>query len=44
MNPVFIIDYSGRELLVPAVRDFIDRIDAQNQNLHLNLPKGLISL
>jgi len=44
MNPVFIIDYSGRELLVPAVQDFIDQIDAQNQELHLNLPEGLISL
>jgi 16S rRNA processing protein RimM len=44
MNPVFIIDYSGRELLVPAVQDFIDRIDAQNHKLHLNLPDGLISL
>ena len=44
MNPVFIIDYSGRELLVPAVQEFIVQIDAQSQKLHLNLPEGLISL
>jgi len=44
MNPVFIIDHSGKELLVPAVQDFIDQIDTQHQKLHLNLPDGLISL
>ena len=44
MNPVFIIDYKGRELMVPAVQDFIDQIDSQNQKLHLILPEGLTSL
>jgi 16S rRNA processing protein RimM len=44
MNPVFVIDYPGKELLVPAVQDFIDQIDTQSQKLHLILPEGLISL
>ncbi|MCJ7809125.1 MAG: hypothetical protein MUP26_02570, partial [Desulfobulbaceae bacterium] len=44
MNPVFVIDYQGKELLVPAVQDFIDKIDFQNQKLHLILPEGLTSL
>ena len=44
MNPVFIIDYKGRELMVPAVPDFIVKIDSPNQKVHLILPEGLTSL
>ncbi|TFH27654.1 MAG: 16S rRNA processing protein RimM [Bacteroidia bacterium] len=44
MNPVFIIDYKGKELMVPAVHDFIDQIDSQSQIVHLILPDGLTSL
>jgi len=44
MNPVFVIDHQGKELLVPAVEDFIDRIDSQNQLLYFILPEGLTSL
>jgi len=43
-NPVFVIDYQGKELLVPAVQDFIDQIDSQSQLLYLILPDGLTSL
>ena len=44
MNPVFIIDFKGKELMVPAAQDFIEQIDSQNQKLHLILPDGLTSL
>lgn len=44
MNPVFVIDYQGKELMVPAVQDFIDQIDSQSQLLYLILPEGLTSL
>ena len=44
MNPVIIIDYQGKELIVPAVQDFIGQIDTQSQELHLILPEGLTSL
>ena len=44
MNPVFVIDYQGKELLVPAVQDFIEQIDSQRQLLYLILPEGLTSL
>lgn len=44
MNPVFLIDYKGGELMVPAVEDFIEQIDSQNQKVHLILPEGLTSL
>ncbi len=44
MNPVFIIDHRGHELIVPAVLDFIEQIDAEGKKLHLNLPEGLTDL
>jgi len=44
MNPVFIIQYEGRELIIPAVRDFIDDINARKQTIQFILPEGLTSL
>lgn len=44
MNPVFIIDHEGNELLVPAIEEFIKRIDPKNRKVHLILPKGLTEL
>ena len=44
MNPVLTIDFEGKELMVPAVPEFIDRIDHGKRQLHLILPDGLISL
>lgn len=44
MNPVFVIDYQSKELMVPAVNAFIGRIDPQSQTIHLILPEGLTSL
>jgi 16S rRNA processing protein RimM len=44
MNPVFLIDHQGRELMVPAVADFIEEIDPKNHKVHFNLPEGLTSL
>lgn len=39
-----ILHPSGKEILVPATDDFIDRIDRENTTLHLNAPAGLIEL
>lgn len=44
MNPVFLIDYKGNELIVPAVDQFIDHIDHKDKSVHFNLPEGLTSL
>jgi len=44
MNPVFIIDHMGNELLVPAVEEFIERIDPNTREVHFILPKGLTEL
>lgn len=44
-QPIFsILHPSGVEILVPAIDDFIDRIDRENTTLHLNTPAGLIDL
>ena len=44
MNPVFLIDYKGEELIVPAVDQFIDQIDHKGQSVRFVLPEGLTSL
>jgi len=44
MNPVLLIDYEGKELMVPAVNSFIQEIDHKGQNIHFILPEGLTSL
>ena len=44
MNPIFIIDHKGNELLVPAVEEFIQRVDPKTRELHLILPEGLSDL
>ena len=44
MNPVWVINYSGRELLIPASEDFIRKIDHKSKILHLELPEGITEL
>lgn len=44
MNPVFVIQSEGKELLVPAVQDFIDQINSKERSIQFILPEGLTSL
>ncbi len=44
MNPVWLIDFSGKELMVPAAEEFIHKIDHRKQTLYLNLPEGITKL
>ncbi|MEN8204284.1 MAG: ribosome maturation factor RimM [Bacteroidota bacterium] len=44
MNPVLIIDFKGKELMVPAVNPFIHKIDPKEQSIHFILPEGLTTL
>jgi 16S rRNA processing protein RimM len=44
MNPVFIILSESKELIVPAVRDFIDHINSKEKSIQFILPEGLTSL
>jgi len=44
MNPLFIVQSEGRELMIPAVRDFIEGIDAEEQTVWFVLPEGITAL
>ena len=44
MNPVWLIDFSGRELMVPATNEFIQDIDHRKKSIYLDLPEGITDL
>ena len=44
MNPVFVIQSESKELIVPAVEDFIDQINPEEQSIQFILPEGLTEL
>jgi 16S rRNA processing protein RimM len=44
MQLIFKTTFKGKELLIPAVNDFIIEINDKNKTIHLNLPEGLIEL
>ena len=44
MNPVWVITHKGKEILVPATEDYIQKIDHQNKILYLDLPEGITEL
>lgn len=44
MNPVFVIQSEEKELLVPAVFDFIQHINKEEQSIQFILPEGLTTL
>lgn len=43
-NPIFIIQSGNKELLVPAIKDFITNIGHEEKMVHFSLPEGLTSL
>lgn len=43
-NVLFVVDYQGKELLIPAREEFIVEIDKMHRTLTMNLPEGLLSL
>ncbi len=44
VNTLFVIDYRGEELLVPAQEEFILHIDKQQRSMTLQLPDGLLDM
>ena len=44
MNPVFVIQAESKELMVPAVGDFIHQINHTEQSTQFILPEGLTEL
>ena len=44
-NPLFVVELlNGEELLVQAQEDFIIGVDADNKNITVDLPEGLLNL
>lgn len=43
INTLFVVDYKGKELLIPAQEEFIADIDRKHKVITMDLPEGLIS-
>lgn len=43
-QPLFIIEFQGKEVLVPITDDFIDKVDRENKTMYLTTPDGLVDL
>ncbi|MFR9552810.1 MAG: ribosome maturation factor RimM [Rikenellaceae bacterium] len=43
-NPLFAIEFNGREVLVPAAEEFIVAIDFEGEHIEFSLPEGLLDL
>jgi 16S rRNA processing protein RimM len=43
-NPLFEVEWNGRQVLIPAVDDFVVRFDESTRSLTLSLPEGLLDL
>ena len=43
-NPLFELELDGRRVLVPAVEEFIARIDFEERTMKFVLPAGLVAL
>tara|TARA_B100000745_G_scaffold269437_1_gene195927 strand:+ start:442 stop:975 length:534 start_codon:yes stop_codon:yes gene_type:complete len=41
-NDVYVVDYSGKELLIPAIKSVILNVDIENHLIAVDLPKGLL--
>lgn len=43
-NVLFVVDYQGKELLIPAQEEFIVEMDNMHRTIAVNLPEGLLTL
>ncbi len=41
---LFVLNYKGREVLLPFVEDFVERVDEEAKKIFFNAPEGLIDL
>lgn len=44
INTLFVVDYNGEELLIPAQEDFILDLDRELKVITVDLPEGLLAL
>lgn len=43
-NPLMEIDKDGREILVPLLKDLVQKVDRKKKQLHISTPPGLIDI
>ena len=43
-QPLFVIDSSGNEILIPIHDDFIKELDRKSKRIFLDLPEGLLDI
>ena len=43
-QPLFEIDCDGKEVFIPMVDNFINKVDREHKIIHVNAPDGLIAL
>ncbi len=44
VNTLFVVDYQGEELLIPAREEFIVQIDGKKHRIRMQLPVGLLDI
>ena len=44
MNPLWVIENAGRDIMIPATTDFIQKIDHKKKVFYLDLPEGIMEL
>ncbi|MBW6480533.1 MAG: ribosome maturation factor RimM [Bacteroidales bacterium] len=43
-NPLFEIEFQGKQILIPVKDEFIERTDRKNRTIYLKAPQGLIDI
>jgi 16S rRNA processing protein RimM len=43
-QPIMQIDHNGKEILIPAVDDFFEKVDRKNRTITISAPAGLIDI
>ena len=41
-NDVYVIESSGKDILIPALKDIVKKIDLENKKILVEMPEGLI--
>jgi 16S rRNA processing protein RimM len=41
-NDIYVVQTSGKDILIPALKDVVKKIDLANRNIMVKLPEGLI--
>jgi len=43
-QPLFVIEFAEKEILIPMVDDFIDEVNREDQTIRITTPPGLVAL